>query len=128
MQANLPRNAERSVRVRNLLFRRRGDDQIARLRADCFRQFLQPLRAEIFLERRGDSFRRDFHRVHAARARRFREFGKLVELLARPRRRARRDHGLHVAFDVQRLARGLEELRSHSCSSMPKRRSGLSEP
>ncbi len=50
----------------------------------------------------------DFDGVNAACARRLAGFGELVDLLARPHRRAGRDYSLHVAFEFASFARRLE--------------------
>ena len=119
-----PGDAERRVAMLDLLLRCDGDDQVAGRRAQFRRQFLQPLGAEILLERRRNSLRRHLHGVHATRARAFCEFGKLVELFARPRCRSGRNHRLNVAFDMQHGPRWLEMLR-HVVQFHPETQVGL---
>ena len=67
IEAKLAARRSREVSVcANLIFGRGRDDQVARIRAERFCEFLQPVRAEILFERRADSFGRDFDGINAA--------------------------------------------------------------
>ena len=91
MKPQLSGNQRGCIGAGDLFLGGDGDDQIAGLGFGGLGDFLERLGAEIFFQRRGDAFGRDFNRVHAARAQRFRLLGYLVNLFARKYRRAGSD-------------------------------------
>ena len=85
----------------DLFFRGNSDNEIAGLRAACLGELLHILRADQFLNRRGQPFRCYFYEICAARVERLGLLRQLVKLLARIACRSRGGKSEDMAFDLQ---------------------------
>ena len=101
VQPQLARDESGSFCTLDLFLSGNSNDEIARFRSTSISELLHVFSADQFLDRRGQTLRRHFCEIGAARVERLGLLSQLVELLARIACGARRRKGENVALDLQ---------------------------